>query len=414
MSSPRLPVLPTFSSVDRAFACPASEGLPQVNPQSDAADMGQIVDTFLADVTAHGRDAALARVEATGNKEAITLCSGIDVDALDLGQAQHKVTLAINVDAGTARVVGHGLGRAYEDHGVDRTVEVVGELDTVWLTDGFAADVTDWKTGHGREWVKPVRGNGQMMAQALATHLAYHVDHVRQSVFRISHTGHVDRGDAVTWGPADFAAMLTDMRAKVRRYRRLWQKAQETGAWDVFPGPHCTQCKAFAACPAQQRLVRSATNKDNAARLLSDIANGLASGDNAGRAAAYHAVRVLERLTEDVEAVSKAAKEMLVHSARVEPIEIGPGQFYGIRETTKEEIDPAVAWKVLAELHGQDQALLAFDLSTSKTAVGRAAKHQAPNGEGAARERAAMIAIRERGGIKAKTTTRLEVFRKSG
>lgn len=405
--NPRLPILPTLSSFDRAMPCPASEGLPQSNPESDAASDGNAFDHFLADVTTYGRDVALERLPPETSATARRMCEGVDVEAARLLEEEcvHKVTVAINVDTLEARVVGRNLGRAYEDHGVDRTVELVGELDTVWNTNPVR--VRDWKTGHGREWVKPVRTNGQLRMQALAIWRAYFPDKepgssVDVGVARVSHSGYVDDTDHVVLDAAALEALGVDLRAKVRRYRRVWQKAQETGAWDVYPGPHCTQCHAAHVCPSMTSLVTTAITAEQ--RMLDELKGKLDSGDKAQRASAYTAVRILERITKD-------AKAAMVASARTEPIQIGEGQAYGEQEKTEEELDAKVVFAVVAEAHGLDAAREAVTMDTSKAAVERAAKKDAPKGQGAARTRELMARIRERNGVKAKTVREIGVYR---
>lgn len=407
--NPRLPILPTLSSFDRAMTCPASEGLAQSNPESDAASDGNAFDHFLADVTTYGRDVALERLPPETSATARRMCEGVDVEAARLMEAgcTHKVTVAINVDTLEARVVGRNLGRAYEDHGVDRTVELVGELDTLWVGTGDIR-VRDWKTGRGREWVKPVQTNGQVRMQALAIHHAYFPlaapgdANVDVGVARVSHSGYVDDTDHVVLDAAALEVLGVDLRAKVRRYRRVWQKAQETGAWDVYPGPHCTQCHAAHVCPSMTSLVTTAITAEQ--RMLDELKGKLDSGDKAQRASAYTAVRILERITKD-------AKAAMVASARTEPIQIGEGQAYGEQEKTEEELDAKVVFAVVAEAHGLDAAREAVTMDTSKAAVERAAKKDAPKGQGAARARDLMARIRERNGVTTKTVREIGVYR---
>lgn len=348
--------LPSGSAVQRAVECPSSFALPQVREESShAAKRGTTVHDFLKRVLSGEmtRDAALALVpEDDPGRQA---CESADLSQLPHGAGRHEMAVAWDPETDEARILGHNIGRAYEEHGADRTREIVMSIDLCGDLIDRRVFVFDFKTGRPAYSAKD---SWQLRTGAVIWSKIRGADEAL--------TGHIVINDDVRWdlwevdqiALADYESRL---RALARKLREMPRRSDLETA-DVAEGSHCVFCPAWSRCPAKVGLVREMTRAmDTGGSELS----ALVSPENAAWA---------WRMLDSYDAVAKRIRSQIEKMAEANPIDLGDG--YELRLADGEErdavTDPAGALHALEREFGRDAALAAA--GTSKKALTDAAR----------------------------------------
>ncbi len=150
-------------------------------------------------------------------------------------KALAEVAYCYAPEAGTARIIGHGIGRQYRDHG-QLDCELAGTADMVIIADGTLF-ISDWKTG--RSPAESYRWQLRLLGLAAARECG-----AGRVVIRVVRVGESEV-DA-SWEEDLDAADLDDVAAEVLR---VWREAPTAIA---KPGGWCEEkyCKARNKCDA--------------------------------------------------------------------------------------------------------------------------------------------------------------------
>lgn len=332
--------LPTFSSLGRVAACPASAALPAVHEVSVDAVRGTARHMYLSLVPQMGEGAAIDLVPA----EHRAACEVIDLEGLPLDPTvyQQEVALAYDVATGEARLLGHALGRTYPDRS---PTELSGTVDVLGVYPDHV-HVADYKGEHD-DSLAPARTNLQLLAGAVAAARLYGRERAVVELIHIRDDGTwwSDRAELEELDLAAGRAELAQLAGAVRSAERA-VAAGNTPA--VTRGDHCRWCPAFRECPSTLALARRlalASQGPNPENELAELVRGALTPDLAP--VALERLRLLKKVVEVVEGELKAW-------ARVTPIPMPNGKVYG--PTTRESIRGAVATGVLLRLHGAEVA----------------------------------------------------------
>lgn len=236
---------PSFSSGERAEACPASHALPRVLVTTDAADVGTDIHEYLKVVAPNPalKSQALERLPP----ELRERCAAIDLPtALDgLADVRTETAYAIDVETGLVRLIGEDVGRAYGELGPN---EIAGALDVDSLRadDGMPVAI-DWKTGRGD--VTPPDENLQVGAQAYAIACA------RGAGCAVGRLAFIDDDGGVsvvehTFNALELEHVLGRLRSAVRRVRAAEELVARGEMPTVRTGTWCRYCPARPHCPA--------------------------------------------------------------------------------------------------------------------------------------------------------------------
>lgn len=348
--------LPTFSALERALACPASEVLPHVDSTSDWALRGTAVHHFIDGAMITDRETALEHCP----EEYRELCEAIPIDELPTNVSS-EVAFAIDVRTGLCRRLPNGeCHRDYSDATED---EVVGTLDAVGI--GAMGYVGDFKTG--RSVTYPSR-NPQLLAGALALTRAYQLSECKVEAIYVRE-GSVYRQSATVdaFELSEFLLRLVHMREVLDQ----WWVDLDDGATvtlaDVTAGSHCRYCPAFASCPAQQHLGLQMVDGTMAKTVEGWC--GLIDEENAVDAyAKYLAMRTLTNRVADI--VKAYAKE--------HPIDVGNGRVYGpVTSPGNAKLDGPTLYTHAVRLYGHAIADQMVTRSATKKSVDAAIKANA-------------------------------------
>ena len=346
--------LPSASTMQRAFACPASFALPQVAEESSReARRGTTVHAFLRMVLTGeaSREEALALVPmGDPGREA---CEAADLEVLPRG-GLHEVAMAWDLEADVVRVLGYNIGRDYEAHGADRARELVGSFDLVGDLRDARVFVFDFKTGRP---AVSARDSWQLRLGAVMWAKHRGADEAL--------TGHLIVNDDVRWDLWEIDGLALkgyEAQARQQAWRLLKQRrAASLNAADVAEGDHCKYCPAWARCPAKTGLI-------------SNMATIVRTGGTTAYlepATAAVAWRMLDKYDE---IAKRMRAEIEKHAARA-PIDLGDG--YELREEAGEErdtvTDPVLALAILRDEFGSEAAMM-MAAGTSKKALTAAAK----------------------------------------
>lgn len=370
----------TASALERVLACPGSLALPHVSSTSPAADRGTAGHAFLAAAGKLGREAALEAVP----EEHRPLCEAIDLDRLPVNLLT-EATYAWSPATGAARFLGVDLGRDYS--GV-QPGEMAGTADVVGVDpEGRRALVADYKLGFTD--VTPAARNPQLTFLALCVSLVYGLDEVHVEIIRI-------RPDGTPW--RDRAALdVLELAAFAARLRLLpdrveLAKTMVASGWppSVAEGPHCRWCPAFAACPAKGRLAVQVAE----GRLL-DGPEALLPLTPERAGLAWDRLKAARQLLAHVE---RAVMATLEEAGGVLPLP-GGRQLVKRQAPGNEALVGAVAFQVLAELHGVDVAAKAVEMKATKSGIRDALRPIATkHGELGRAEKAVLEEVRKRDG----------------
>lgn len=368
--------LPTASSLERAWHCPASEHLdaPRVDTVNVDAARGTAVHQFLEDVQEVGRDDALGMVPSEWRDH----CAGIDIDRLPAcqkGSYAAEVALAYHLFDATARVIGHGIARAYDV--TDK--EFAGTADVIGITD-TEVFVLDYKGPHGH--VAPAERNWQLRFLALAAARAYNRRSAQVAIVRV-------KDDGSSWSDwAAFDSIELDVIADelAMLFGRLFGARGDADTGNqphVTTGDHCRYCPVQRHCPAHTGMVSA---------LISG--NGPAL-DLAGREAeVWRNIKVARRMLDELDGAVRSR-------AYAEAIDLGDGRVVALRDKEVRTIDGDIARAVLEETWGEELAAEVVPLTASQKRITDAARKikEEQGGTIKGHVAAAIEAINEAGGI---------------
>lgn len=296
------------SALERVEACPVSGGaLPSSGRTTEASLHGTEnhakVERGLVDGVAHRPVVA----------EVLAGSSAYDAE----------VAFALDVEEGTARVLGVGLGRNYaglRPGEIPLTTDlIVRDRQEVW----------DWKS---RKRVTTPGDNLQLLAAGLACHLAFGWEEVKVGI------GYLDNGhtEVATLGALELVAAQRRIQTLVRRAREATpETAPHTGPW-------CEYCPSMSWCPAQSRLALAVIGE------LDGMSAAMAewTPDQAGRA--------WEKL-EQIEAIAERVRDALKMRARKESLPLSGGKRLVLVECERRGTDNAAMAARLSEL-GEDMS----------------------------------------------------------
>jgi hypothetical protein len=377
-------ILPTASELPRVIRCPSSAVLPRVETSGPGADFGRDVHAFLADQATMSSEEALARVPTD---EARAACEVLDMSKLPVfAESMPEVSFAWNAQNDTARVL--GTNRDYLQ--ADRLMEIVGTVDLVRI--GQAVIVSDFKTGNQHR--PPAAQDPQLWFAVLAAARHYGVQEVIGEIIHIPPGASRPRYDRATFDAFAIDSIAREFRILIARIR---DRSQRQGILPVEQGPHCQYCPALPHCPATRALL--VTEKgDPAANITRENA-----------ADAYRSLQALKRIAGRVQ-------QVIEFLAAQDPIPLGDGVYYGPHEVKRQEIDGAIAFNVIKESFGEDVALTACEMNTTKTAIADAVRPLAKTTGLSIKKLkdGIMQAIREEGGVTDKVVTRREEYKPDG
>ena len=366
--------LPTASSLERALACPISETLPRVSFSTPVMSRGTALHEHMRRI---GGGVPLSESLAQVPEEWREDAERIDLDAYPISpDATYEVTVAWDYVTGEGRILGVDLGRDYSGA---RPTEYVGTADLV-IAVGGPALVADYKSARQGK-THPSR-NAQLAMLALAVRSIAQVETVDVALYYLDGT----RPDTATLDALDLDLFAASLQELAERYGR-----GDLG--EANPGGWCHYCPAKGACPAQRQalaLVESGT-------LVEPLTVERV-------AAAWHRIRAIEGALEE-------AKRVCQDYASTYPVDLGDGTELREVEEARDSIDGEAAWPVLVGVLGEDGARLACPVSTTKSAIAKAAKATAPKGQAATAERAALAALRESGAITTTMRTTVKAVR---
>src|SRR5690606_19492231 len=390
----------TMSRLPIVARCPASWALPHAEEAepSEPSRRGRAIHAFLADVSVHGREAALERVP----EEYRAICEAIDTDKLPTHLA-HEVAFRLNLRTGAARELGRNIDRNYEldrsdwdEYCIDGTADLVGIDD-----EDDAVVVYDYKTGWSAQ--DDAADHWQIKALALAAARAYGKSNARLGIIRVWESGTVSY-DVATFDAFDLDRIEVDLCAVLDRRFEAVNEIRAGRVPTVTTGRHCRYCPAFHACPAQVALVRqAAAAPEDLERRFAE----LITPENA--ALAYHRIvevqMVLDRVMKQIKALAEKA-----------PIPLGNNRMLGSVERTRESIVAEKALPILRDHFGDEVARAAAEVSITKTRLRDALREYAQRtGEKLKHvEQQALELLRTSGGIQVSTSHTIAEYEVEG
>ena len=382
------------SGAERALACPASTFLPQVGRLTNAAaESGTAQHAFLQMCSEFGRDKALALV-ATREKYLpyLEICEAIQVDKLPTELA-HEVAFAFNMRTGEARELGRNIGRDYAKYKVGKS-EIPLSIDVVGVNPD-AVYVGDYKTGR-LEVTEPSR-NIQLGLAALCAARCYGRDAAVVEIIKPGRDGGAPFSETAELDVFDLDELAARFKAWPGRHKSDCLKSATDPA-PVTIGSHCRFCPSYSFCPAKTSLAIRVGTGEELREMHTELTRETAA-------------RVYLR--------AKAAKEFLnkifeaiYGMAQQEPIEFSPGQFLGKHtKTGNEKLEGAIVHDVMSELYTPQVANAACEFTSSKAGIKRALRALRPLGiKVAPAEREILDAVKQRGGITRKPTTKVREY----
>ncbi len=336
----------TMSSLPRAFRCPASVVLPQIDSDSEDGRRG----TELHDLI----EGALV-----GDVRCIAECSsrGIDLDIINAwlpaGTAEPLLIepkVAYNVRERTGRRVDLPGPRNYGECGRD---EIPGSADLALWHDGvlYLADI---KTGFHQDAVAgPAAENWQLRGLALALWWARPEDMpagcCRAALLKVRADGQVDI-DEVSWGPGDLSSFADELEV-------LWDRL-EAPRPRVRTSSYCGWCPAILSCPATVEATALL------ARALPPPGIGIELAEDAVTSmppeAAARAVRAWRHIKKVGEAVEQRARLLAQQ-------DLLPGWRLVPRE--RRELHGGITHAALRDYYGPDAAREGVEISTTKELI---------------------------------------------
>lgn len=389
--------LPTASKIGLATACsfawsPHAPRWPKYE-QSAAADLGNAVHAVAESIMGgDGHPAVVAETAAyvapiiAAREELLRRVGTLDAAA---PYAHVEAPIAFDCVSGRAREL---PAVAHRDYSAARPTEIVGTADAVLV--GQSVIVADWKTGRGARDTR-TKDTWQTLFLGLAFARSRGLDTITIALV------HLEPGDYwIDWHTLD-AFDLDDIEDTIRAMYAELSAAQQTPK----PGPHCSSqwCPIRASCPATSATL-ARVNAD-AARFLPAV-NDITSPEEAAR------VRVGLKLVDEAAKAWKVKLEEYLRTNGAVPI--GDGKYLGIVEQSRDTV--AITHEhaeSLRKLLGEEIALEAIEVKTSRSAIEEACKaRQAKRGDGARQAEQAMQMLRERGAVRTSTFTKIDEFTK--
>ena len=382
------------SALERVHACPSSEALPHAEEVNAWQERGNAVHEFLARVPEMGRDDALGLVPAEWRE----VCEAIDVDLFPAGASASfsaEVAIAYDMDRDTARVLGSGIDRQYDRHGLAPS-EIPGSMDSVGVASDRVA-ISDYKS----PWadLPPATRNRQMRFYALAAARAYDRSTAVVMVIRVREDG-TPSIDKAVFDSMDLHEIAAEVREAVTRARAAVASPPESRP-DLVVGSHCRWCPAARFCPAQ-------------AHQLVALADGSAEADIMAGITPELAALALERVTQAKRALERVEWTLRDYASR-NPIPLPDGRVYGPRRVSTDVLDAERTARVLEKLdgYGPEAAQAAVESKVTKGSVIKIVDDHARDlGVTLKSERARVLdALRAGGAITTKKTTRVEAHK---
>ncbi len=346
--------IPTGSQMDRILRCRASAALPQVLDANDNShrDRGTAAHAFLARVGEVGREAALSEVDEQWRP----FC-----DSIELAQLADRVTLSTEVAlaydwrADTARRLEVVDARAYD---VDPDREIPLTIDLAGVTDGTVY-AGDYKGPHA--WLPEPEQSAQLGLAALALARLHDAWSARIEYIRLRDDGSTRRFGATLDG-IGLLSIADRVQGAMLEVTALRSHVAAGTVPNVVEGPWCRYCTARPHCPAKTAMIRQVIG-DTARAIPYDLP---ITAENAGSAYA-----MLKRAKDVIQALEGAIRAYAYDT----PIPIGEEpdgslRFFGRHEREGSEVlDGAIAYQVLAERYGAEEAAKAVTMEITKKAI---------------------------------------------
>ncbi len=232
--------VPFTASASRQLAvCPHAFTLPWGPYQYDPA-VGNEVHSIAEHYCRDGSQPASASVAAWAMWNALQ--PWIDANAaVHAGKGLAEATYAYNAETDEARLLGCGLGRDYSGL---REGEVAGTADLVIVADDRVY-VYDWKTDGSDGNAPEIDASAQLRTLSLMAARAHGVDEARHCAVVTTETRAWSQNED-TLSVFDLDMVAADLR---RQLAAVGSGPQ--------PGPHCSDCRAAAACEVTVELTNS-------------------------------------------------------------------------------------------------------------------------------------------------------------
>lgn len=347
----------TPSAFPRLRQCLGSVVLQRAEEVLPSMRRGTAIHRYLERIS-HGMTPAqsLALVDDEWKDDA----SAVDLDGLPpLASGSAEVGLLLDVEAGTARVVGVGVTRE-EVKAAARPGEIPMLMD--WCaTEGNCGVVIDHKTGRQEELARAA-ANLQVRTYAAAALLAFSWESVRYGLIRVD-------GDRPRWDMAEMDWLeAQDVLEEVRALRAAALAALEahaaTGAMPTLRlGPWCDWCPAARFCPARTRGVLAVLD-GTAARTVEEAKTGTYTPEQLGA--------IYSRLLATREGIDTMLADIKTLAKQVPGgLPLPSGKVLGPVEKTTASPDPERVVAALAPLLGEEAAREALVTPPPKTSWDR-------------------------------------------
>lgn len=378
------------SGFERLALCPTSAALPHAHHESEWTQRGTAIHEFLENVSKVGRDAALELVD----EEFRETCEQLNLDGLqDLFGLAAEVAFAYDVTTDTARELGRGEGRKYDDvkeNELPATLDVVGMRK---VSAGIRGLVVDWKSGFTTK--RRIADVAQLDVGALCVSRAYGADIVEVQLVHVAEDlePYVQRRVLEGWEIDAFAFTVSQVFDEALRLRAQVKAGIQLR--DFNTGPWCVQCPAREFCPAQTTMLRSVLNRDmfDGEMRMQPIPDDVL-------------VDIWDRIKE-AQSVLSLLKSRVLGVASQRTLYLGRtadgtgDRWLGSRTYKgKETLDGEAAFDVVAELYGDDVATAATKVVATKKDLDAAVKKAAGRGKGAKALVTVYDLLRKRGGVK--------------
>lgn len=393
--------LSSGSAIERALICGSSVALPHAHHETEYTARGSAIHEFLEACSKVGRDDALAQVD----EEFRDACAELNIDGLHAQLTlAAEVAFAYNFVTDTARELGRGEGRKYDDVGEDElpcTLDVVGVRE---LPNGTLRGLyVEWKSGFTTR--RPIDVVTQIMFGALCVARAYGCDLVEGQLVHV----HEDFAPWVQqrvipgWEIDAFASELREHAVRWRELREQWKAGIVPR--DFSTGPWCDRCPARGFCPAQTSLLRAVLSKD-----LFDGPLRMQPIPDEALADAWHqlheAQSVLSLMKGKILGVAATRRIFLGYTEDKRERWLGT-----VIEDGNERLDGEAVFDVVAELHGEEVATSATKVTATKKDLDAAIKLAVPRGTKAKALKAIFGKLEDiPGAITTKTSTRVKEF----
>jgi hypothetical protein len=372
------------SAFERLARCRVSAALPHAHHESFYSRRGTAIHEFLESVSKVGREQALDLVEP----EFQSACAELNLDGLheQLSLAT-EVAIAYDVETDTARELGRGEGRKYDDvkeSELPATLDVVGVRP---VAAGRRGLVIDWKTGWSTR--KPIENVAQLDVGALLAARAYGCDVVEVQLIHVFEDldPWVQRRVIEGWEIDAFAAFVREVYADALRIRSEMQAGRNPR--DYNTGPWCDGCGARQFCPAQTALLRSVISRD-----LFDGPLRMAPIPDDALVDMWHRVHEAQSILNLVKSkVLTVASERSLYLGKTPD---GRDRWLGsVTKQGPEKLDGEIVFDVIAELYGEECASAATKVTATKKDIEAAVKKAVPRGQGAKSIAAALERVRK-------------------